>query len=126
MIMWTEIVPPLAVSLYLFGLVFTVRRCNRYWPAERDLNAWMGILWPVFWGLCGVLAGWTLIMDDSASPSRKPDRVSFPASKPPMTDPPPGSRGTHWFPEVGLPDGFVPPSAALAPPPNLAPVDYDG
>jgi hypothetical protein len=28
--------------------------------------------------------------------------------------PPPGFRGTHCFPEVGLPDGFVPPSAALA------------
>lgn len=26
-----------------------------------------------------------------------------------------GARGTHCFPEVGLPDGFVPPSAALVP-----------
>jgi hypothetical protein len=29
-------------------------------------------------------------------------------------------RGTHVFPEVGLPEGFEPPSAALAPP-----ADYD-
>lgn len=28
-------------------------------------------------------------------------------------EPPPGFRGTCYFPEVGLPEGFVPPSAAL-------------
>ena len=27
-----------------------------------------------------------------------------------------GRRGTHVFPEVGLPEGYKPPSAALAPP----------
>jgi hypothetical protein len=28
-----------------------------------------------------------------------------------------GCRGTHVMDEVGVPEGFVPPSAALAPPP---------
>lgn len=28
-------------------------------------------------------------------------------------EPPWGTRGTHFFPEVGLPEGFEPPSAAL-------------
>lgn len=34
---------------------------------------------------------------------------------------PPQGRGTHCFPEVGLPDGYEPPSAALHAPPPVPP-----
>jgi hypothetical protein len=78
--MWAEIVPPLALSVYLFGVVAVTRVCKRVNPGKHEdaWNAAFGILWPVAGPLAALALTWRWVMDDSASPSRKPARVDWP------------------------------------------------